>query len=200
MNAALSDIFLANLPKAICETYKPICMKQPNTVFLHMFNWFINKNGKTTTKDREENQQKMAADWHPSDSFKPLAMRLFVGASYTSAARYPMNDREVFDIELRVIKQCGMYSEEYKNWIACKSETPVIVETIDSFKEYWAHTITLVNQMSILAAQHSYRMAAMDNGALHASYSESLANFGTAYAATQETIKTQATNMAAMQG
>jgi len=41
MNAALSDVFLANLPKAIRQTYEPIRMKQPNTVFLHMFNWFI---------------------------------------------------------------------------------------------------------------------------------------------------------------
>jgi hypothetical protein len=49
MNAALSDVFLANLPKAICETYKLIRMKQPNTVFLHMFDWFITKRGRTTT-------------------------------------------------------------------------------------------------------------------------------------------------------
>jgi hypothetical protein len=48
MNAALSDVFLANLPKGIRETYKPIHMKQPNTVFLHMFDWFITKYGKTT--------------------------------------------------------------------------------------------------------------------------------------------------------
>ena len=41
MNAALFDVFLANLPKVIRETYKPIHMKQPNTVFLHMFDWFI---------------------------------------------------------------------------------------------------------------------------------------------------------------
>ena len=39
MNAALSDVFLANLPIAIRQTYEPIRMKQPNTVFLHMFNW-----------------------------------------------------------------------------------------------------------------------------------------------------------------
>jgi hypothetical protein len=37
MNAALSNVFLANLPKAICETYKSIYMKQSNIVFLHMF-------------------------------------------------------------------------------------------------------------------------------------------------------------------
>jgi hypothetical protein len=81
MNAALSDVFLANLPKAIHKMYKPICMKQPNTVFLHMFDWFINKYSETTTEDCEENRQKMAAGWHPSDSFKPLATCLFVGAS-----------------------------------------------------------------------------------------------------------------------
>jgi hypothetical protein len=80
MNAALSDIFLANLPKAIHEMYEPICMKRPNTVFLHMFDWFITKYGKTTAKDREDNWQRMAANWHPSDGFKPLATRLFIGA------------------------------------------------------------------------------------------------------------------------
>ena len=55
MNATLSNVFLAILPKTICKTYKPIHMKQLNTVFLHMFDWFINKYGKMTTKDCKEN-------------------------------------------------------------------------------------------------------------------------------------------------
>ncbi len=93
-----------------------------------------------------------------------------------------------------------MYSKEYKNWIALESETPAIIETIDSFKEYWARAITLVNQTSIPAMQHGYSMAAMDDNVSHVLYSKLLANFGATYAATQETIKTQATNMAAMQG
>jgi hypothetical protein len=58
----------------------------------------------------------------------------------------------------------------------------------------------LVNQTSIPAVQHGYGMAAMDDDALLALYSKLLANFGAAYAATQETIKNQATSMAAMQG
>ena len=91
MNAALSNVFLANLPKAICQAYKPICMKQPNTVFLHVFNWFIKKYGKTTTKDCEDNRQQMAANWHPSDGFEPLATRLFIITSYRSAACYPIS-------------------------------------------------------------------------------------------------------------
>ncbi len=37
MNSALSDVFLANLSKLICNGYDCICMGSPNTVFLHMF-------------------------------------------------------------------------------------------------------------------------------------------------------------------
>ncbi len=80
MNSVLANVFLANLPKAIRETYEPIRMKDPNTVFLYMFDWFIERYGKTTSKDRKANQQRMAATWHPSEGFKPLAMRLFIGA------------------------------------------------------------------------------------------------------------------------
>ena len=32
-------------------------MKNPNTVFLYMFDWFIDKYGKTTTKDHKKNWQ-----------------------------------------------------------------------------------------------------------------------------------------------
>jgi hypothetical protein len=110
MNLALSDVFLMNLLKAICETYEPIRMKQPNTVFLHMFNWFIMKYGQMTTKDCKANRQRMAATWHPSKGFEPLAMRLFIGASYASTARYLMDNCYIINIGLHVIKQCGMYA------------------------------------------------------------------------------------------
>ncbi len=92
MNSALADVFLTNLPKAIHETNKPIRMKNPNTVFLHMFEWFIKKYGKTTTKDCKANWQRMAAEWHPANGFEPLMTRLFIGASYTSAVKYPIRE------------------------------------------------------------------------------------------------------------
>ena len=111
-----------------------------------MFDWFIKNDGKSTTKDCKENRQQMAPDWHPSNGFEPLATHLFIGASYASAARYPMDNHNGIDIGLRVIKHCGMYSKEYTNWIAHKNESPPIREMINSFKEYWANAITLVNQ------------------------------------------------------
>ena len=111
-----------------------------------------------------------------------------------------MDDRNVIDIGLHVIKRCRMYSEEYKNWITRENETPPIVKTIDSFKEYWANAITLVNQTAAPALQHGCGMVVMDDDASITLYSESLANFGAAYATTQESMKSQATTMATMQG
>ncbi len=111
MNLDLSDVFLTNLSKLVHETYKPIHMKQPNTVFLHMFDWFITKYRGTTTKDCKANWQRMATTWHPSKFFMPLAMHLFIGASYTSAAHYPMDNHDVINICRHVIKRCRMYAE-----------------------------------------------------------------------------------------
>jgi hypothetical protein len=137
----------------------------------------------------------MAADWQPTNGFEQLITRLFLGASYASAARYPMEERNIIDIGLPVIKCCGMYAKEYKAWIGIENK-----QTLDSFKGFWSNAITLVNQMSVPASQHGYGMAAMDNdGGSIALYSKSLANFGTAYAATQESVKSQADSISTIQ-
>jgi hypothetical protein len=199
MNATLSNTFLANLPKAICESYKPIRMTQSNTVFLHMCNWFITKYGRTMTKDCKANWQRMAATWHPSKGFEPLTMYLFIGTSYASTARYPMDDHDVIDIGLHVIKHCGMYAKEYKNLASRKNLVPPIIKMIKSFKEYWANTTALFNQTAVLALQHGYGMTAMDDDALVASYSDLLTNFGAVYTTTQETMKSQTDSLVTMQ-
>jgi hypothetical protein len=198
MSAALSDVFLANLPKLNCNGYDPICMGLPNTVFLHMFDWFIKKYGDTTAEEREENQQRMAANWQPTNGFEQLVTQLFLGASYASAARYPIEECDIIDISLRVIKCCGMYAKEYKAWIGIKNAgqlaSPHVKQTLDSFKGFWSNAISLVNQTSVPALQYGYSMVAMDdNGGSIASYGKSLANFGATYAAMQETVKSRPT-------
>jgi hypothetical protein len=80
-------------------------MGLPNTVFLHMSQWFIKKYGITTAEEREENRQRMAADWQPTDGFEQLVTRLFLSTSYASAARYLMEERDIIDIGLRMIKR-----------------------------------------------------------------------------------------------
>ncbi len=74
-----------------------------------------------------------------------------------------MNDVNIVDISLRIIKQCGMYGKEYKAWIACKTVRPRIIKMVDRFKRFWVTKITLVNQTTIPASMHGYGMAAVNN-------------------------------------
>jgi hypothetical protein len=52
-----------------------------------MFQWFIKKYDVMTAEEREENWQRMAANWQPADGFEQLVTKLFLGVSYASAAR-----------------------------------------------------------------------------------------------------------------
>jgi hypothetical protein len=69
-----------------------------------------------------------------------------------------------------------------------------------SFKEFWSSKIALVNQTAIPASLHGYGMAIFnnDNGST-ISYGKSIANFGAAYAATQESVKMQGSTIVLLQ-
>jgi hypothetical protein len=115
-----------------------------------------------------------------------------------------MEEHDIIDIGLHVIKCCRMYAKEYKAWIGIKNTGQLanlhVKQTLDSFKGFWSNTITLINQTSVPSLQHGYSMTALDkDGGSIASYSESLANFGAAYAATQEMVKSQADSISAIQ-
>ncbi len=77
-----------------------------------------------------------------------------------------MEERNIIDIILRVIKRCGMYAKEYKAWIGMENAgqlaSPHVKQTLDSFKGFWSNAITLVNQTSVPALQHGYGMATID--------------------------------------
>jgi hypothetical protein len=93
-----------------------------------------------------------------------------------------------------------MYSEECNAWIVRESIRPAITETFDTLKTFWAAKITLANQTAIPTSLHGYGMATVnDNNALVVSYGKSIANFRVAYAATQESVKTQGSMIATLQ-
>jgi hypothetical protein len=145
MNAALTDVFLGALSLQVRTSFQQHCLRGPNTVFVNMFEWFIEHYDKMTAKDRNANRQCMATNWHPANGLDTLALHLFTGAAYAGYTGYTMADRDIIDIGLCVIKRWGMYAKEYKAWIACKSKHPRIIKMFDTFKKFWAAKITLVN-------------------------------------------------------
>jgi hypothetical protein len=71
---------------------------------------------------------------------------------------------------------------------------------VDMFKTFWGTKITLVNQTAIPASMHGNGMAAVNDNNPTALYGESIANFGAAYAATHESVKSQGGTIASKQG
>jgi hypothetical protein len=200
MNIALTDIFLECLSSQVRASFQQQHLCKPNLIFIDMFLWFVNHYGKTTSEDRKANRQCMAVDWHPSNGFDHLPLCLFTSAAFTSRAGYLMNDIDVVDIGLRVIKSCSMYTKDYKQWIAHEAIRPCINKDMNSFKEFWSSKIALVNQTAIPASLHGYGMAVVNNndGSV-ISYGESITNFGAAYTATQESVKMQGSMIALLQ-
>jgi hypothetical protein len=110
-----------------------------------------------------------------------------------------MEECDITNIGLHIIKCCGMYSEEYKGCIVRENGSPPVTKMVKMFKNYWSKAITLINQMASPAIQHNYGMTTMDDNATLASHGKSIANFGAMHAATQETMKGQATCLVLIQ-
>ena len=146
MNAALIDVFLNAVSVEVRAAFQQWRLREPNIVFVDMFEWFAQHYGTLTAEDRDANCQRMATNWHSGDGFDALTLRLFTGVAYANATGYPIVNRNIVDIVIHVIKQCGLYTEEYKSWIAQATATPRIVKTLNTFKMFWADKIMLVKQ------------------------------------------------------
>ncbi len=112
MHTALTNIFLEAMSSQVHASFQQRCLRKPIIVFVDLFLWFVNQNGKRTAKDCKANWQRMAAYWHPANGFDALILHLFTGAAYASSTGFRMNDVSTVNIGFRIIKQCGVYGEE----------------------------------------------------------------------------------------
>jgi hypothetical protein len=114
MNTALTNVFLKAMLAQVRASFQQCCLRKPNIVFVDLFLWFVKQYGTTTAEDRKANQQCMATNWHLAKGFDALILRLFTGAAFASSAGCKMNDVNIVDIGLCIIKQWSMYGKEYK--------------------------------------------------------------------------------------
>jgi len=151
-----------------------------------VFDWFVTKYGRTSAKDRETNRTAMAADWHPSMGFEVLTSHLFRGITFASLSGHPITDKDTADIGVHVLNRTGLFAEEYKTWIL-RGDNPNNAIDFAAFKSFWENAVQIAAFTSVPASQHGYGMAATNDDA-SASLTDVVSNFGTAYAATQESL------------
>ena len=199
MNTALIDAFLDLIPVAFKQSYEQIRMENPNSVFREMFTWFVTKYGRTSAEDRASNRNAMALEWHPSQGFELLIARLFRGATFAALAKYPIPDDDIVDIGIRVLHRTGLFAEEYKTWIT-RGDDPANDMSFAAFRIFWETAVNIAAFTATPASQHGYGMAAAEDDASTASLTDAVSNFGVAYAATQESLRSTNATISAMQG
>jgi len=198
MNTALIDTLLSIIPSAFKILYEQERMMDPNAVSRQCFNWFVSKYGRTSAEDRETNRTAMAADWHPSMGFEVLTSRLFSGVTFASLSGHPITGKDTVNIGVRVLNRTGLFGEEYKAWIL-RGDDPNNAIEFATFKSFWENAVQIAVFTSVPASQHGYGMAATNEEA-SASLTDAVSNFGMAYAATQETLRSNTANITAIQG
>ena len=198
MNAALIDTLLGLIPSAFKILYEQERMMDPNAVFRQCFNWFVAKYGRTSAEDRETNRTTMAADWHPSMGFEVLTSRLFRGVTFASLSGHPITDKDTVDIGVRVLNRTGLFGEEYKAWIL-RGDDPNNAIDFAAFKNFWENAVQIAAFTAVPASAHGYGMG-LANDDDTATLTDAVSNFGTAYAATQESLRANTATITAIQG
>jgi hypothetical protein len=198
MNATLFHTLLSLIPSAFKLLYEQERMMDPNAVFRQCFNWFVSKYGRTSAEDRETNWTAMAADWHPSMGFEVLTSRLFRGVTFASLSGHPITDKDTVDIGVRVLNRTG-FGEEYKTWIL-RGDDPNNAIDFTAFKSFWENAVQIAAFTAVPASNHGYGMGLATDDDTTASLMDAVSNFGTAYAATQEALRSNTANITAIQG
>jgi hypothetical protein len=196
MNAALIDVFLDLIPIAFKQAYEQKRMEDPNAIFREMFDWFVFKYGRTSAEDRKANRTMMALEWHPSMGFELLAACLFHRATFANLAKYPINDDDIVDIGIRVLYRTGLFAEEYKTWIL-RGNNATKANDFTAFRTFLADAVNIASFTATPASSHGYGIAATKDNS--SALTDAVSNFGAAYAATQESQRTNNKAINAMQ-
>jgi hypothetical protein len=199
MNAAFINTLLSLIPTAFKLLYEQERMMNPKAVFQQCFDWFVIKYGCILAKDCETNWMVMATNWHPWMGFEVLTLCPFWGITFASLSGHPIMDKDTVDINVRVLNHTGHFPKEYKTWIL-RGNNASKTNAFVSFKTFWENAVQIAAFTTIPASQHGYGMATTNNNALARKLTYAVSNFGTAYATTQELLRSNTANILAMQG
>jgi hypothetical protein len=141
----------------------------------------------------------MAADWHPSMGFEVLTSRLFRVVTFASLFGHPLTNKDTVDIGVRVLNRTGLFGKEYKVWIL-RGDNPSNAIDFAAFKSFWENAVQIAAFTAVPASNHRYGMGLANDDNDMASLTDAISNFGTAYAATQESLRSNTANINAIQG
>ena len=119
----------------------------------------------------------MCAPWDASAPIEDLFQQINVAAEFGVYARHPIAANDLVQAGELLILKTGTFGQAYKYWRAL----PENERTWDYFQEYWQEQYDLAAETVTTAGSLGCRNAVAETDA--DSYSDTVANFGTAFAA-----------------
>jgi hypothetical protein len=141
----------------------------------------------------------MAADWHPSMGFEVLTSRLFRGVTFASLSGHPITSKDTVDVGVCVLNRTGLFGKEYKAWIL-RGNNPSNAINFAAFKSFWENAVQIAAFTAVPASSHGYGMGLANDDDDTASLTDAISSFGTAYTATQESLRSNTANINVIQG
>jgi hypothetical protein len=174
-------------------------MENLNSVFCKMFAWFMAKYGCTSVDNCKANCTTMVLEWHPSQGFELLVALLFWGATCANLTKHPIPNNDIVNIGICAIHQTGLFAEEYKAWIT-RGNNPTNNMDFTAFRSFWETAINIASFTATPAWQYGYGMNTVKDNPSAAYPTNAVSNFGTVYAAMQESLRNNNASINAMQG
>jgi hypothetical protein len=141
----------------------------------------------------------MAANWHPLMGFEVLTLRLFCCVTFASLSGHPITNKDRINIGIHALNHTGLFPKEYKMWILHGNDASKMNDFV-FFKTFCENAVQTAALTAIPGSQHGYGTAVTDDDALAHLLMDAVSTFGTAYAATYESLRSNATNILAIQG
>ena len=157
MNKALIERFLSLLDNHYHIKFTREFIKNQSVPFKEVFIYYTEQYGSTDGDNQLENQQRMLAEWHPSQRFHIQVNQLKEGLLNGSMIGAPIDNKRTVNIRLKCTKQCGLFSTAYGEWIAKDDQS------FKQFKTFWKLKYDLLRKTTQAVGQYSYGSNAMQD-------------------------------------
>ncbi len=145
------------------------------------------KYGRTSADNHKANHTTMALDWHSSQGFELLVVRLFRGATFANLAKHRIPNNDIVNIGICIIHWTGLFAEEYKAWIT-RGNNPTNNMDFAAFCSFWETAVNIASFTATPALQHGNGLNAVEDDPSATYLTDAVSNFGAAYAAMQESL------------
>ena len=152
MNEALTSLFLATIQPAYKRHLENDLVGVTQQNFWTIFSSFLDKYGRVTPIDREQNIVRMKKTWDPSEPIEILFAQINDANEYSIFAGTPLQEHDLLQAAEMLVLKTGQFAQEYRDWRAL----PDAAKTWAHFQDWWQQAYNLREETNITATDYNY--------------------------------------------